>query len=280
MKSLSGFRGDRKDLFIAEDMSRREFLKAGVGFAAVVSGLQMIAGCATTETPKEQVIASPATVKAEPVVYPPLPYNKVQPPKEGCLVGLYKRAALTESPIFGKKLKEVVKKSKSMDEFAEMFKKEGLHKGLEQSVSDNITYYEKALGAKPFIFVLTEGLYSGFPTTQSIEVVKRGIVVYVHACLGSYFSLSPSFGLKEIVQGKYDNHIKEFAQGAAEFGKEHGSFFFTTMEEGNGNWYDWGIPTSLDHGGTFGKYLKTKEQTNMPLGSGKRILIGSYHRVW
>ena len=65
-------------------------------------------------------------------------------------------------------------------------------------------------------------------------------MVYVHACLGSYFSQTPSFGLKEIVQGKYDNHIKEFAQGAAEFGKDHGSFFFTTMEEGNGNWYDWG----------------------------------------
>ena len=228
------------DIETAEGISRREFLKAGVSLAAVASGLQMIAGCATTETPKEQIMASPATVKAKPVIYSQLSSNKIQPPREGCLVGLFRKPALTESPIFGKKFKEVATGSKSMDEFVEMFKKEGLHKGLEQSVNDNITYYERALGAKPFIFVLLDRLYSGFPTTQSIEVVKRGIVVYVHACLGSYFSLTPSFGLKEIVQRKYDNHIKEFAQGAAEFGREHGSFFFTTMEEGNGNWYDWG----------------------------------------
>jgi hypothetical protein len=240
MKSSSGSKGDRKDLLTAEDITRRKFLKAGVGFAAVASGLEMIAGCATTETPKEHVMASPPTGKAEPVIYSQLSYNKIQPPREGCLVGLFKPSALMKSPIYWEKMKEVVTEAKSMDEFVEMFKKEGWHKGLEQSVSDNITYYEKALGAKPSIFVLLDKLYSGFPTTQSIEVAKRGIVVYVHACLGSYYSLTPSFDLKEIVQGKYNNYIKEFARGAGEFGKDHGSFFFTTMEEGNGNWYDWG----------------------------------------
>lgn len=240
MKGSPGSKGDRKNLLIAEDITRRKFLRAGVGFAAVASGLEMIAGGATTETPKEHVMASPATAKAEPVIYSQLSYNKIQPPREGCLVGLFKSSALMKSPIYREKLKEAVKEAKSMDEFVEMFKKEGLHKGLEQSVSDNITYYEKALGAKPSIFVLLDRLYSGFPMTQSIEVVKRGIVVYMHACLGSYYSLTPSFDLKKIVQGKYDNHIKEFAQGAAEFGKVHGNFFFTTMEEMNGGWYDWG----------------------------------------
>lgn len=63
---------------------------------------------------------------------------------------------------------------------------------------------------------------------------------YVRACLGSYFSNSPSFGLKQIAQGKYDNYIQEFARGAAEFAKKHGGFLFTAMEEMNGGWYDWG----------------------------------------
>ena len=36
----------------ADGISRREFLKAGVGLAAVASGLELIAGCAATETPE------------------------------------------------------------------------------------------------------------------------------------------------------------------------------------------------------------------------------------
>lgn len=48
----------------AEGISRREFLKAGVGFAAVVSGIE--------------------TVKAEPVMYSQLSSNKIQDPREGC----------------------------------------------------------------------------------------------------------------------------------------------------------------------------------------------------
>jgi len=35
---------------------------------------------------------------------------------------------------------------------------------VEQSVGDNIAYYENALGAKSFMFVLLGGLNSGFPT--------------------------------------------------------------------------------------------------------------------
>jgi len=107
-------------------------------------------------------------------------------------------------------------------------------------VSENITYYEKALGSKPFIFVLKAMLYSGFPTTQSIEVAKRSIIPYVYAWVGDPWSISPSFDVKEIAQGKYDRYIKAFAKGAAEFGKNYGNFFLTTMEEMNGKWFVWG----------------------------------------
>jgi CheY-like chemotaxis protein len=37
---------------LMKTMTRRKFLKAGFGLAAVASGLEMITGCATTETPK------------------------------------------------------------------------------------------------------------------------------------------------------------------------------------------------------------------------------------
>ena len=91
----------------AEGISRREFLKAGVGLAAVISGIE--------------------SVKAEPVIYSQLSSNKIQPLREGCLVGLFKPNA-SYNPIFLMKIKEITAKAKSMDEFAEMFKKEGLHK--------------------------------------------------------------------------------------------------------------------------------------------------------
>jgi len=224
MKSSSGPKGDRKYLLIAEDITRRKFLKAGVNLAAVATGLEMIAGCATTERPEVTTL-----------VYPPLPYDKIQPPKEGCLTGFFKSVFL-----YRKEFDAIAVKAKNMDELAEMFRKEGLHKGLGPAVINNITYYEKALGSKPFIFALHERLYSEFPISQSVEIVKRGIVPYVRACLGSYFSNSPSFGLKEIAHGKHDNYIQEFARGAAEFGTKHGGFLFTTMEEMNGGWYDWG----------------------------------------
>jgi hypothetical protein len=69
MKNSFSSEGERKEFTIAEDMTRREFLKVGVGLVAVANGLEMIAGCVTTETPKVTTL-----------VYPPLPYNKIQPP--------------------------------------------------------------------------------------------------------------------------------------------------------------------------------------------------------
>ena len=63
----------------ADGISRREFLKVGVGLAAVASGLELIAGCAATETPKDRII--PTKEKSD---------YKIYPPKDGCLVGFYK----------------------------------------------------------------------------------------------------------------------------------------------------------------------------------------------
>jgi hypothetical protein len=200
MKSSYDFGGNQEHLFTAEDMSRREFLKVGVGLVAVASGLEMIAGCATTETPKVMTL-----------VYPPLPYNKIQPPQEGCFIGFFKEPDASIYRI--------------------------------TNVEIGITYIEKALSAKPYIYsLLWSKLYSGFPMPQAMEVAKRNIVPYVYAALGSPHSPIgiSGFGPKEIAQSQLDGYIKKFAQGAAEFGKEYGGFLFTTMDEMNGNWFSWG----------------------------------------
>jgi len=223
-----------------EGMNRREFLKAGVGLAAVASGLEVIAGCVTTETPK-----------ATTLVYPPLPYNKIQPPREGCLVGFFKEpetyARLKDSGFIPQNLPEIEasKKTENFQGFLETLKKEKDFGGRGRyQIGNEITYLEKALGTKPFIFSLPwPKLYSGFPVPQATQVAKRGIVPYVYAALGSFDSPTeiPGFGPKEIARGQHDGFIKKFAAEASDFGKEYGGFFITTMEEMNGNWFSWGM---------------------------------------
>jgi len=75
MKSIFG----SNDVLIAKNLTRRDFLKAGVGSAAVICGLEMFAGCATTETPKKRI--NQAKKKSD---------YKVYSPKTGCLIGFYK----------------------------------------------------------------------------------------------------------------------------------------------------------------------------------------------
>jgi Glycosyl hydrolase family 26 len=240
MKSSSGSKGDQMDIFITEDMTRREFLRTGVGLAAVASGLEVIAGCVTTEIPK-----------ATTLVYPPLPYNKIQPPQEGCLVGFFKEpetyAGLKDSGFIPQNLPEIEasRKTENFQGFLETLKKEkdfGRRGGYQ--IGNEINYVEKALGTKPFIFSLPwPKLYSGFPVPQVTQVAKKGIVPYVYAALGSFDSPTeiPGFGPKGIARGQHDGFIKKFAAEASGFGKEYGGFFITTMEEMNGNWFSWGM---------------------------------------
>ena len=225
-------------------MTRREFMKAGVGLAAVASGIEMVGGCATTET-----------VKVMTLVYPPLPYNKIQPPQEGCLVGFFKEseadARLKDSTFIPQHSAEIeaARKAKNIDEYIEMLKKENFFEERERcAIGNEITYVEKGLNAKPFTFVLLDSkLYFDFPVTESMAVAKKGIVPFVYGHPGP-FDLPipiPGFGPKEIAQGQHDRYIKKFAQGAVQFGKECGGFFFTTFPEMNGKWFSWGMNSNF-----------------------------------
>ncbi len=164
---------------------------------AVASGLEMIGGCATIETRKVKTL-----------VYPPLPYNKIQPPQEGCLVGFYKEpksyARLKDSRFIAQQWPETeaARRAKNIDEYVEMLKKGNFFEKMKRyQIGNEITYVEKALSTKPFIFLLGwPKLYSEFPGTQAMEVAKRGIVPFVYAGLGP-FDLPipiPGYGPKEI----------------------------------------------------------------------------------
>jgi hypothetical protein len=189
------------------------------------------------------------------LVYPPLPYKKIQPPQRGCLIGFFKEseadARLKDSTFIPQHSAEIeaARKAKNIVEYIEMLQKENFfEKTARYPINNEITYVEKGLNAKPFTFVLLgPRLYFDFPVTESMVVAKRGIVPFVYGHPGP-FDLPiriPGFGPKEIAHGQQDRYIKQFAQGAAQFGKEWGGFFFTTFPEMNGKWFSWGMDSNV-----------------------------------
>jgi hypothetical protein len=219
-------------------ITRRDFLKK-VGLATTVATF----GCATAETPKPEK-ASAIVTQSEPIVYPKLSNNKVQAPEKGCFIGFNKFYVPVNDPVFIGKQMDMAKRARNIDEYVEIAKKENIMGSIdiEGLVSNNIGYYEKAIGAKPSIYVLydTPRLYLNFPMREAEAVAKNGVLPYINALPGSTMLKSLRFGLDEIVSGKRDSYLIKFAQGATEFGKKHGGFFMTTMEENNGYWYYWG----------------------------------------
>jgi len=70
---------DHKNLLIVKNLTRREFLKAGIALAAVASGFEMFPINAVAQNPKNQTLATKE--KAD---------YKIYPPKNGCFVGFHK----------------------------------------------------------------------------------------------------------------------------------------------------------------------------------------------
>ena len=144
-------------------MNRRQFLNAVVGLTVVTSGLEMITGCAKNETAKLKTSD-----------YAPLPYNKIQPPQEGCFIGFFKE---TEASLKAKDSKFFYQRQPVIEA---------------NHINNDITYIENALNAKPSIIVIAESkLYFKFPMTQTIMVAKRGIVPYVHVDIAPFDSKAP-----------------------------------------------------------------------------------------
>jgi len=183
--------------------TRRNFLKIVVALTVFVSVLEMLIGCVASEISKVITIS-----------YPSLPYNKIQPPKEGCFIGIYTtKLYRVENPSLIEQTKD---------------------------------YYGEAFGSKPSTFIMMIRLEKGFPMAQAIKLAQDNVIPFIHCDIGPKRpGLEPSLEVKDIVEGKYDNYIREYATGAVEFGKKYGGFFFTTMEEVNADWYSWGQSSSF-----------------------------------
>jgi len=144
----------------------------------------------------EEILGGCATIsfkETAPVIYPPLKGHKVQPPNDGCLIGFFRPSASFGQPV---------------------------PYGCED-------YYQDKLGQKPAILVaLMQYLPYFFPGQVSEKWAKKGITPIVYAGVDR-----PQF--KSIPTGKYDDDLKQAAEGAVQYGQKHGGFFLNPMWEMN-----------------------------------------------
>jgi hypothetical protein len=244
MKLKNTFKGD-------QEMNRRECLKkSGQAALAIGAGLtleEILSSCATTET--EDGLVKDASEKPRTVIYPPLKNDKVQPPAEGCYIGfrrvfqnLGSPQAITESI---RKAREIVGHIRDIGELREtMIQRRNQQPDLVKSrINNYVEHYQKALGQIPHNLMIMETvwLWYTFPTWEAEILAKKGVTPFLMAQVGSEIPISPymNLDLREIIKGTYDSYIKDFAEGARQFGEKYGGFFISTMQEMNGFWMPW-----------------------------------------
>jgi hypothetical protein len=177
------------------NMSRRDFLsKTAKTVMAVGTGLTLeglLANCATVKVPE-----------SEPNLYPDLPGQKIQPPKNGCLVGLMRHYATISYT-----------------------------GNVSKDAGRIIDYYQEKLGKKPAFFSLCCGVGATyFPQEEMEGLATRGVIPNI---LPEYPQLD------EISKGNYDTALTNVAKEATQYGKQHGGFFYTPMWHPNGKGYFW-----------------------------------------
>ena len=179
--------------------TKRDFLKkTGQTAIALATGLsleEVLNGCANTES----MLKGDASVN-----YPPLKGQKVQPPNDGCLIGLHRHYAT--------------------------IRPDG---ELSKDTGRIIDYYQQKLDNKPAFFNLccTIGL-TYFPQEEMEGLATKGVIPNI---LPDY-----RVALNDISKGSYDIAITEVAKQAAKYGSQHGGFFYLPMRETNLAFWPWG----------------------------------------
>lgn len=133
--------------------------------------------------------------------------GKITPPADGCLVGFYREGSFKDQML----------------------------------VVATIEHYREALGAKPSILAVLSLLDRGFPTAEAVLMKKAGITPYINIApaLEHRVHLNLNANPADIVHGRADRNIRRLAEDALDFGRKHGSYFFTTLVESNAKWWLW-----------------------------------------
>ena len=133
--------------------------------------------------------------------------RKITPPEDGCLVGFYREGSFKD----------------------------------QMPVTETIEHYLKALDAKPFVLAVWSLLDRGFPAAEAMKMKKAGITPYINIApaLEGRVHLNLNATPADIVHGRVDRNIRRLALDALDFGRQYGSFFFTTLVEFNAKWWLW-----------------------------------------
>jgi hypothetical protein len=226
--------------------SRRDVLKA-LGIAGTSFELGNLLGCATAQVSTTDIAASLAAIKAEPVVFPKLRENKVQPPERGCLVGFYTTYWREQDMGLMRLRPDLAYRGNSIEGLAATVKSQAFQDfwnsfDFPGRVGNNIEDRKAHLGRKPAVmaFMGPHAWYTNFPTGEATRLAQQGIIPYVY--MGSFSQPKPSLRMElaDIIKGRYDNLIGDVARQAKEFGDTFGGFFVTTLHEMNGSWFYWG----------------------------------------
>jgi hypothetical protein len=170
-----------------------------LGTGAILDAV--LSGCATSR-PNER--PSPSKTQPETSAYPPLAGKKIQPPENGCLVGLHRHYA-TIRP----------------------------NGELSRDTGRVIDYYQQLLEKKPAFFSLccVIGL-TYFPQEEMESLVTKGVIPNIVP----FYKVH----LDDIAKGSYDTAIETVAKQATQYGKQHKGFFYTPMSEINIPVWPWG----------------------------------------
>lgn len=173
------------------DICRREFLKKGFyAGLAVVGGLTLSVlnkGCASLAFKEES-----------PVIYPPLKFRKVQPPKNGCMFGIrtvYDNTMSRRAP-------DISRDTKAF-----------------------IDYFEKELDQKPTIWAIQRdaGAHRGL-FYMANKAASKEVIPFI------YTGWPP----ERVLKGDFDSTLKRIAENARLYGSRYGrGFFINSMWEMN-----------------------------------------------
>ncbi len=162
-----------------------------------------------------------------PVHYPKLPGHKIQSLEhyglEGCMVGYFnERTHGTSRPSLSEKTNRM-------------------------EMGEIIDHYESLVGKTPSVLFMgymwsrLSEAGNEFPIGQASAAAERGIIPFITYDLRQpFFGHGMEFSLSDIIKGKADHLLKDFARQSRKFGEEYGGFFIRTMREMNGHWYPWG----------------------------------------
>jgi hypothetical protein len=128
-----------------------------------------------------------------------------------------------------------------------------------EKIDYHVQYYKKLLGFNPKILAYynTGDIEWGLPPSTRV-LAENGIVPFVYMLTWGWRGLKEGaakgmlrsiedvekfprykYSVDDIVTGKADGYLKTYAKQAEEYGRRHGGFFITTMQEVNNRYWDY-----------------------------------------